>query len=108
MNFQETISQAQDAMTARRVYGEPYERDGVVVIPAAAVSGGGGGGSGESPTSGPGGGGGFGLTARPVGAYVIENGKVRWESAIDVNHIVVQALLAALGLAFLLRGRSGR
>jgi uncharacterized spore protein YtfJ len=106
MEFMEAISQAQDAITARRVYGEPYERDGVVVIPAAVVSGGGGGGGGESPDHGPGGGGGFGLSARPVGAYVIEEGKVRWESAIDVNRIVLQAMLAVLGLALLLlRGR---
>jgi uncharacterized spore protein YtfJ len=106
MDFQQTISQAQDAITARRVYGEPYERDGVVVIPAAAIRGGGGGGGGESPDSGLGGGGGFGLNARPVGAYVVEGGKVRWESAVDVNRMVLQALLAALGLAFLLRRRS--
>jgi hypothetical protein len=37
---------------------------------------------------------------------VIEEGKVRWESAIDVNRIVLQAMLAVLGLALLLlRGR---
>lgn len=42
MDFLETISRAQDAITVARVYGEPYERDGVVVIPAARVSGGGG------------------------------------------------------------------
>jgi hypothetical protein len=28
MDFQETISKAQDAITVKRVYGEPYERDG--------------------------------------------------------------------------------
>jgi uncharacterized spore protein YtfJ len=102
MDFNETIARAQDAITGRRVYGEPYERDGVVVIPAAVVNGGGGGGGGESPTSGPGGGGGFGLNARPVGAYVIEDGKVRWESAVDVNRLVWQALLAVLGVVWLL------
>jgi uncharacterized spore protein YtfJ len=39
MDFQETISKAQDAITVKRVYGEPYERDGVVVIPAAEIRG---------------------------------------------------------------------
>jgi uncharacterized spore protein YtfJ len=103
MEVQETISKAQEAITARRVYGEPYERDGVVVIPAAAVSGGGGGGAGENPTSGPGAGGGFGLHARPVGAFVIEDGKVRWESTLDINRLIGQVLLFALAAVLLLR-----
>ena len=47
MDLMETISAARDAITVQRVYGEPYERNGVVVIPAAAVQGGGGGGGGE-------------------------------------------------------------
>jgi uncharacterized spore protein YtfJ len=105
MDFSETIARAQDAISAKRVYGEPYERDGVVVIPAAAIGGGGGGGAGENPESGPGSGGGFGLSARPVGAYVIEEGKVRWESAVDINRLILQVLLAAVGVVFLLRRR---
>jgi len=106
MDFQEWISKAQDAITVRRVYGEPYERDGVVVIVAAAVRGGGGGGSGEDATKGgSGGGGGFGLTARPVGAYVIEDGKVRWEPVRDLTRIAVQVAVAVLGVAFLVGRR---
>jgi uncharacterized spore protein YtfJ len=69
MDFQEAISKAQDAITVNRVFGEPYERDGVVLIPAALIRGGGGGGGGEDATGGgSGSGGGFGLGARPVGA----------------------------------------
>jgi uncharacterized spore protein YtfJ len=106
MDFQETISSAQEAVTVRRVYGEPYERDGVTVIPAAAVRGGGGAGSGEDPAKGgSGGGGGFGLTARPVGAYVIDGGKVRWEPVVDPTRLAVLAIVGLLGLAFLLRRR---
>jgi len=106
MDFQEAISKAQDAVTVKRVYGEPYERDGVVVIPAATVRGGGGGGGGEDATQGgSGSGGGFGLGARPVGAYVIEGGQVRWQPAVDVTRIVGQVMFAALGVAFLLRRR---
>lgn len=76
MNFQEAILKAQDAVTVERVYGSPYERDGIVVIPAARVSGAGGGGGGEDPNrGGSGSGGGFGLGARPVGAYVIDRGR---------------------------------
>jgi uncharacterized spore protein YtfJ len=104
MDFQETISKAQDAITVGRVYGEPYKRDGVVVIPAAEVRGGGGGGGGEDRTGGgSGSGGGFFLGARPVGAYVIDGGTAHWEPAIDVSRILLQLTLAALGLAVLLR-----
>jgi uncharacterized spore protein YtfJ len=67
MDFQEAISKAQDAITVKRVYGEPYERDGMVLIRAALIRGGGGGGGGEDATGGgSGSGGGFGLGARPV------------------------------------------
>jgi len=106
MDFQEAISKAQDAITVKRVYGEPYERDGLVVIPAAEIRGAVGGGGGEDPTrGGSGSGGGFGVGARPVGAYVIESGHVRWEPAVDVTRIVLQAMFAALGVTFLLRRR---
>jgi uncharacterized spore protein YtfJ len=108
MDVQEAISKARDAMTVKRVYGDPYERNGVTVIPAAAVAGGAGGGSGEGPEKGQtGGGSGFGLGARPVGAYVLEGNDVRWVPARDVNRIAQQALVVA-GLVALwaLRRRS--
>jgi uncharacterized spore protein YtfJ len=100
MDFQETISTARDAITVKRVYGDPYERDGVTVIPAAAVMGGVGAGGGEDPeTKQSGGGTGFGLSARPVGAYVIDNGAVRWEPATDTTRLIVIAeALAAIVL----------
>lgn len=108
MDVQETIAKARDAITVKRVYGEPYERDGVTVIPAAVVAGGGGGGSGEGPDPGQrGGGSGFGLGARPVGAYVIRDGAVSWEPAVDVTRIVTQALAVA-GLGVILLGWARR
>ena len=56
-------------LTVKRVFGEPFEKDGVTIIPAARVQGGAGGGSGEDPQSqGKGSGSGFAMTARPVGA----------------------------------------
>ena len=88
-----------DAVTVRRIYGEPLESDGVTVVPAAAVFGGTGGGG---DTQGNGGGG-FGLIGRPVGAWVIRDGTVRWQPAIDVNRIALLAFL--LGLAFAVRRR---
>lgn len=42
------VPKAQDALTVRRVFGEPYEKDGATFIPAARVVGGGGGGNGQN------------------------------------------------------------
>lgn len=100
MEMKDLFEQARDAITVRRVFGEPVERNGVVVVPAAAVRGGGGGGSGQEPGA-PGGptgsGGGFGVSARPVGAYVIRGDRVEWQPALDVGRIA----LAGLGVAAL-------
>src|SRR2546422_10203521 len=71
MNALEVLNQTRDAMTARRVYAEPYKEDGVTVIPAANVIGGGGGGG---DTEGNGGGG-FGMSARPAGGRGLKNGE---------------------------------
>ena len=59
----------------RRVFAEPYERNGTTVIAAAKVRGGGGGGGGHDKDAQEGEGGGFGLAARPAGAYVIRDGR---------------------------------
>ena len=84
-NVDEILEGARDALTVRRVYGEPIELEGMTVVPAAAVRGGGGGG-GDSEGNG---GGGFGVAARPVGAYVIRDGEVVWRPAVDVNRITL-------------------
>jgi uncharacterized spore protein YtfJ len=86
---------ARDAVTVKRVYGEPVERDGVTVIPAAAVRGGAGGGGDNEGN----GGGGFGLAARPIGAYVIQDGNVRWRPAVDVNRVLLLVAAVVLLLA---------
>ena len=106
MNVDEMLQGVRDALTVQRVYGEPIERDGVLIIPAASVRGGGGGG-GDAEQNG---GGGFGLTAKPVGTYVVSDGRVRWEPAVDVNRIVLGAQVAAVVIALVigsvLRARS--
>jgi hypothetical protein len=48
VDVQEMISKMQDAATVRRVYGGPYEKDGVTVIPAARVNARGGSGAARS------------------------------------------------------------
>jgi uncharacterized spore protein YtfJ len=91
-NIDELLSGARDAVTVRRVYGEPIERNGVTIVPAAAVRGWGGGGG---DSAGRGGGGlGYTVAGRPVGVYVLENGRARWRPAVDVNRLLL--LLAAL------------
>ncbi|MGW0183025.1 hypothetical protein [Nocardia sp. NPDC003345] len=46
MQVADILTTAKDSLTVRRVFAEPVEREGTVVIPAAAVSGGEGGGTG--------------------------------------------------------------
>jgi uncharacterized spore protein YtfJ len=98
-NVDELLEGARDAMTVKRVYGDPIEQEGVTVIPAAAVGGGGGGG-GDAEHNG---GGGFGLKARPVGAYVIREGEVTWVPAVDVTRVMLLGLAALLVLRSILR-----
>ena len=112
MDVQEVFSQAKDAISVKRVYGDPYERDGAVVIPAARVRGmgGGGGGEGGQPDGGTGSGSGLGLAfeANPVGAFVIRaDGVVEWKPAVDTTSIALraQAGLIALLVLLLLRRR---
>jgi uncharacterized spore protein YtfJ len=107
MDFMETIAGARDAMTVKRVYGDPYEHNGVAVIPAAAIKGGGGGGGGEEDGR-TGGGGGFGLRARPVGAYVIRGEQVHWESALDLNRAILGGQLLALAALLVVRSIARR
>ncbi len=103
MRWTEVVSSLRDAMTVSRVFGQPYERDGVTVIPAAAIRSGAGGGSGNKGESGEEGeGGGFGMIARPAGAYVIKDGSVSWQPAVDVNRIVTVAVLGWVTVAWLL------
>jgi uncharacterized spore protein YtfJ len=96
------VTALRDTMTVSRVFGEPYERDGMTLIPAAAVRGGAGGGTGRKGETGEEGeGGGLGLDARPAGAYVIKDGSVTWQPAVDVNRIVTTAVLGWIVVAWL-------
>ncbi len=98
----ELADKAKDLMTVRQVYGDPIEKNGVTVIPAAVVRGGGGGGGGtNSGDSGEGMG--FGVASRPAGAFVIRGDQVDWEPAIDVTRIV--GSFAAVVVAYLVLRR---
>ena len=99
MNLSDIIK-ASDAITVKRVFGEPYEKDGLTFIPAAAVAGGGGGGDGHDAQTQAGEGGGFGLAGRPAGAYVIRNGELKWQPAVDPNRLF--AIIGMVLVAFFL------
>jgi len=128
MQLDEILAQGRDALTVRRVFGDPIERDGLTVIPVANVMGGGGGGGdmasldmgamagsqgsdadassaeGRPVASERGGGAGFGVRATPAGVYVIKGGEVRWEPALDMTRIAIMGQV--VGIVFLLVLRS--
>jgi uncharacterized spore protein YtfJ len=117
MDPRDLIDGVRDAMSARRVFGEPVERDGVTVIPAATVIGGGGGGGGEGggpatstaesepESEGRGFGAGFGGVMWPAGAFEIRDGRVTWRPAIDLTRVLMLALTLAIAVV---RARSRR
>lgn len=98
MDAQQVLEKAQDAMTARRVFGDPIQVDGATVLPVAIVGGGGGGGG-----QGEKGGVGYGLGARPAGVYVIRDGRAIWRPAVNVNWIVAGGQLVAIVALLTLR-----
>lgn len=102
MDVREIMGQARDAMTVKRVFGDPVERNGITVIPVARVmgaAGGGGGTSAEQEESGSGSG--FALRATPAGVYVIRGETVRWEPALNLNRVILggQFVVIVLTLA---------
>jgi uncharacterized spore protein YtfJ len=103
-----------DAMSVRRVFGDPYVADGVTIVPVARVTGaaGGGGGEGTGPgsTGGRGFGSSFGLGAHPVGIYKICDGKVKWKPTIDVNRLLrsTQVLAGIIAVCTVLLSRKNR
>lgn len=94
-----------DNATIGRVFGTPIHHDDVVVLPVAKVGGGGGSGTGPTPDGqeNTGAGGGFGITAKPLGVFVLKNGKVTWRPAIDVNRVVLGGQIVAVTALLVLR-----
>ena len=83
------VERMQESFSAQIVYGDPIEKDGTVLLPAAWVAGGGGAGSGRDESGAQGEGGGFGLFARPSGSWVVTSEGAQWVPAIDVTAIVL-------------------
>jgi uncharacterized spore protein YtfJ len=102
MTPDEIVTRVGDQLGIRRVFGEPIERDGLVVIPVAVAVGGGGGGAGPDEQ---GTGAGFGGMVRGIGVYTIGNGQVRFIPAIDTTAL---AALGVLLTGMVLRARRRR
>lgn len=99
MKFEQLLTSVREAIPARRVFAEPIEKDGVLLVPAMSVGGGLGTGEGQDEHGQTGEGGGFGIGAKPVGAYSIKDGTVTWIPAVDVNRLF--GAVAAMVVAFL-------
>ena len=117
------VEAADDALRVRRVFGDAYESGGTLVIPVAKIMGGSGMGYGTGTMGRPGeregrhgadgegtgGGGGFGVRVKPVGVYVVRDGQVSWQPALDVSKVIlggqIFATVAVLALARALRKR---
>lgn len=102
MDINELLSQATESVTVKRVFGEPIEQGGAVVIPVAKLMGGGGGGAGTRDNE-SGSGGGMGFTASPVGVYVLRDGVLRWHPALDVNRMILGGQIVAVAFLLMLR-----
>lgn len=98
MDISQIVANAQDAVTVRRVYGEPIEREGATVISAARVAGGGGGGDGREANGQEGEGAGFGIAGVPAGAFVIRDGSVRWVPAVNPGHMIATVAAAVVAV----------
>lgn len=92
MDPQQILSGAQDAMSVRRVFGDPVQAGDVTLLPVAVVSGGGGGGSKGADQAGAG----FGLSARPAGVFAVRNGEVHWRPAVNVNRAIIGGQLVGV------------
>ena len=122
MDVENLLAKVADNLSVRRAFGSAYEKDGTLIIPVAIVAGGGGGGTGRNrhgdPAAGPDSppqaaatehdatahdgkaqdsgrteaGGGFGGVVLPSGAYVVQDGQVRWVPAVDVTLAVLASL----------------
>jgi uncharacterized spore protein YtfJ len=94
MRVMDVVNEAKGAMRASEVFGAPYEKNGITIIPAARIAGGaGGGGDQQNPQAG---GVGFGVSSRPVGAFVIKGDEVRWQPALDLNRVILMSQVVVI------------
>ena len=98
MDSQLVLERAEEAMTARRVFGDPIQVEGVTILPVATVGGGGGGGQKGEGDSGVG----FGLHAQAAGVFVIRDGDAKWRPALNLNRVILGGQIVGLAAIFTL------
>jgi uncharacterized spore protein YtfJ len=111
--FQDTMDTYLATADVGTVYGEPFEKDGNVIIPAAEIVAGFGFGLGsaqgassdsDETGSGSGAGGGGSIFSRPVAVIIASSEGVRIEPVLDITKIALAGLTTgAFMLATLLR-----
>jgi uncharacterized spore protein YtfJ len=112
----EVLREVVDDATVGKVFGSPIHLDDLTLLPVAKIGGGGGGGTGTGPVpdgqESGGTGGGFGMSAKPLGVFVLKDGTVTWRPAIDVNRVVLGgqfvAVTGLLVLRALIKARAAR
>ena len=113
-----------ESSTVRRVFGEPIEKDGILIIPVASLRGAFGGGeapsaatsaatgataatdaatSGEESAAPTSWGGGGAWSASPAGTYVLKDGEVSWIPAADANRAILLGCLTGIVSLLVLR-----
>jgi uncharacterized spore protein YtfJ len=97
--LQDIMQRTIAGMDPGHVFAEPIERDGALFLPVAKVGGGGGGGGDNEGSSG----GGFGLSARPAGVFIIRDGGVTWQPALDLNRVILGGQIVAIVALLVLR-----
>ena len=102
MDVEQLLSRITEDLTPRRVFGAPIESDGVMLVPVARVRGGAGGGSGGREGE-EGAGGGGGIDAKGLGVFVVKDGNVSWQPALDVTKLAIGGQLFALVFMLVLR-----
>jgi len=119
MDIHEVLNHARDAMTVKRVFGDPYERRtgrrdspwptswvgrALAAVPVSRTSQ-------RASTRTPVGEGardasyglGYGLRVSPAGVYVIKAGEVEWKPALDMNRASLQRAGVAIVALCVLR-----
>jgi len=102
MDVQELLSKVTSDLSVKRVFGEPIEHDGTLLVPVARVRGGAGGGTGTAEANGGSGGGG-GVDARPIGVFVVKGPDVSWQPALDVTRVAIGGQVLAIVMFLVLR-----
>lgn len=96
--------QLKQIFTAKTIYGEAIERDGITVVPVSRVNIRGGFGVGkEKISANEGGGGGMDSSIRPVGFLKVGQGKAKFVPAFDIVIFFYQIMgILAILLSFVL------